>query len=455
MNSTRWRWVFLIALITGVFHLLFYAVWVPPWQFPDEPRHFEYARLIYELKRPLGWDDGDPTLEAAIIRSMAQFDFWRFGFAVGGYVQHRDQVFAEIWTSGYQNVLFHPPLYYALVGTITGFLPRSAMVTQLFLLRLLSVVFGTLNLLLIGLVGVVLGGWRRGASLLAFAALVPGHMFINASVNNDVLAETFGLLTVLAGLILMRRGIRWETALLLIGSLLLAVYTKRSTVFLIPYGALSLAVAWWNQTSRNESHTWAYVVGGLLLSVGIVIGLGLVAWRWGRVQQINAFLARFSSPSEFVRAWQEAPLALYVTTVFESFWARLGWLNVFMPRWVYTLLWVSTGVAFLGWLLLLNRWWRYSSVAARLTGAVLVVTLLLQWGVVVGKEILYLSGPLRMLPQGRYLYPFMPVYALFYVEGWSEWLQRLRVPPRTVIFAFLSFLSLGAAGILISFYYGG
>ncbi len=455
MNARRWRLIFLIVLVTGFFHLLFYAVWVPPWQFPDEPRHFEYVRLIYEVKRPLGWDDGDPSLEAAIIRSMARFDFWRFGFAVGGYVQHRDQVFAEIWTSAYQNVLFHPPLYYALVGTITGFLPRSAMVSQLFLLRLLSVLLGTLNLLLIGLIGVVLGGWRRGASLAAFAALVPGHVFINASVNNDVLAETLSLLTIWAGLVLMRRGVRWDIVLLLLGFLLLAVYTKRSTVFLIPYGALSVAVGWWNRRSYRITHKWVYLAGGLAFSVGVVLVFGIVAWRWGRVQQITAFLERFSSPSAFVQAWQEAPLRLYVVTVFESFWARLGWLNVFLPRWVYGILWGSTVLSLIGWIPILRRWWRESTSAARLTGMVILVTLLIQWGMVVGKEILYLSGPLRMLPQGRYLYPFMPFYALFYVEGWSEWCRRLSVPSRTVIFGFLSLISLLAAWTLISFYYGG
>lgn len=455
MGLKGWPRVFTIALIVGFFHLLFYAVWVPPWQFPDEPRHFEYVRLIYELKRPLGWDDGDPTLEAAIIRSMARFDFWRFGFAVGGYVQHRDQVFAEIWTSAYQNVLFHPPLYYALVGTMTGFFPRSAMISQLFLLRLLSVGLGVVNLLLIGLTGIVLGGWRRGVGLLAFAALVPGHVFINASVNNDVLAETLSLIVVLAGLLLMKRGLRWGPGMMLVVALALAVYTKRSTVFLIPYAVMAFLVAGWNLRRRRTDRGVVFIGLSVVVALLVLLLMGVVAWRWGRVHQVQSLVLSLLSPESLMERLKHVPFRLYATIVFESFWARLGWLNVFMPRWVYVLLWGMTGLAALGWMPLLRRWWNERVGLSRLAGVVVLLTLLLQWGMVVGKEILYLSGPLRMLPQGRYLYPFMPFYALFYVEGWRVWLRRLRLPAQTTIVIFLSLLALLAMKISISFYYGG
>jgi hypothetical protein len=62
------------------------ALVLPPWQGPDEPKHFEYAGLLVEKRHEL-WSErrlirhpGDisPELQAAIIDSMARHDFWTY-----------------------------------------------------------------------------------------------------------------------------------------------------------------------------------------------------------------------------------------------------------------------------------------------------------------------------------------------------------------------------------------
>ncbi len=451
-----WKHVFLLGIIVGFFHLLFYAVWVPPWQFPDEPRHVEYIRLIHEIGHAPAWSETDPHLEAAIIRSMARYDFWRFGFAIGGYVQHRDQTFAEIWTSAYQNVHFHPPLYYRLMAWLTGDFPLAALESQLFFLRLVSVLIATFSLLIIGLTGWTLGGWRLGVGVLAFAALLPNHIFINASVNNDVLAEFFGVLTVAAGVAVMKRGFRPLPLLLLVGGMALAVLTKRSTVFLLIYVTLSLMVAGWYHHLRGR-YGLLYAFLTVLLAAAVLLLGGWLAWRLGRVEILKYGLRTLARPHVLVERLHQVPWTTYAVVMFESFWARTGWLNIILPSPTYPVLALLTLLAFLGWFPLTRDVWRNGGEVRDLyvaIGLVFLLTVLTQWGMVVGKEILHFGAQLRMIPQGRYLYPFLPAYAIFYVGGWRWWLRRLRFPPITVIVTGMGLFALFVIWHTLEFYYG-
>ncbi len=452
LHESGWQRVFLLAVLVGMVHMLVYAWWTPPWQNPDEPRHYEYVRLIGELGRPPGWNDTDPTLEATTIRSMARFDFWRFGFAVGGYVQHRDQTFAEIWTPGNKNVHIHPPLYYRLMATLTNFLPRQAMVSQLLLLRLLSVVIGTFSLLLIGLTGVALASWKEGAALIIFAALVPGHAAINAAVNNDVLTELFGVLTVAAGVLIMRRGVRPVPLFFLLVGLALAVMTKRSSVFLLAYALLSLLTAIKHYHFRRQPGRWLLFGMGLLLFT--TVAGAWAAWRLGRVGMLAPRLQQLAAWDTLLPLLQQFPCENNLTLLFQSFWARLGWLTVPLPSWAYTLLLLSTLLALFGWAGVLSDWRRLPSEKRALwrdTGLTFVLTLLLQLALTLGKGLVYVGT----VAQGRYIYPFFPAYALFYVHGWGWWARRLRLPPLTSQALFLALVSLLTLAVMIHTYYGG
>ncbi len=451
-----WSHAFFLALIVGIFHLLLYAIWIPPWQFPDEPRHFEYIRLIDAIGHAPAWSETDPRLEATIIRSMARYDFWRFGFAVGSYVAHRDQTFAEVWSPAYRNVHFHPPLYYRLMAWMTGYVPLHALESQLFLLRIISVIIATFSFLLVGMIGYALGGWRLGVGVLAFAALVPNHVFINASVNNDVLTEFFGVLTVAAGVAVMKKGIRpLPVGFLLIG-MSLAVLTKRSAVFLIAYVTFTLLVAGWYHHTRGR-RGFLYALGTVLITAAVFLTGGWLAWRLGRVDLLKQGIKMLMQPQIFTERLHQVPWSEYITVMFESFWGRLGWLNIILPSPTYTVLLLLTVMAFFGWVLRVGTEWRSTLSEQDVDVAIALVfllTMLTQWGMVVGKEILHLGGPLRMVPQGRYLYAFFPAYALFYIQGWRWWLRRLRLPEITIIALGLGFFALFALWHTMEFYYG-
>ncbi len=446
-----------LALVVGVLHLLMYALWVPPWLFPDEPRHFAYVRLVSEHGGPVSSRDIDLSLEATIIHSMARFDFWRFGFVIGGYVQHRDQQFAELWGRQYSNMLYQPPLYYLLAGLTTGFFPRSALLSQLLAVRLLSVVLAAFSLGVIYLTGRALGDAERALGMLIFAALLPGHAFINASVNNDVLAELLALVAVLGGISAVMYGPRPTVLMVTLLSTLAALFTKRTTWFLLLYVPLAFAIAWGRR--RFTQHRPSRLVLGSVVAL-VVLGIPVVAaWRLGVLgiplpKKFGTLLAQ----GAFWESARALPLQRHLTFLFQSFWGRFGWLNVPLPAWTYTVLLAATLAAGVAWGCMIwdvARGRRTVRPEIKLVGALLFLAVLNQWALVVGKEIVYAFFGGESVPQGRYLYPLLSVYALFYVEGWRWWLRRMRLRPLPVITAFMLALSWLALWILARFYYGG
>ena len=74
LTQTR-RWLLLVFLI-GSIHAGAYALFVPLWQAPDEPGHFEAACLLSQVKRPLTGDDLSLPLQRDILANLAQHEFW-------------------------------------------------------------------------------------------------------------------------------------------------------------------------------------------------------------------------------------------------------------------------------------------------------------------------------------------------------------------------------------------
>ena len=108
-----------ISLVQG----FIYSALIPPWQAPDEPRHFEYVRLLYEKRRLVGWGDVTPSVEQEIIASMDRHDFWRFGIIHAQVFPSEGlpQSFKDVWTPGVSHELHQPPLAYLVYATVLPF----------------------------------------------------------------------------------------------------------------------------------------------------------------------------------------------------------------------------------------------------------------------------------------------------------------------------------------------
>jgi hypothetical protein len=232
-----------LALITTVIllalaHGIAYALLIPPWQAPDEPRLFEYVALTATLGRIPTANDRDLELEQAITGSLERHNFWQWvGRSAPSGLQNLNEVGAYVPMP--RQVGGDPPLYFALAALALRPALGWPIEQQLYLLRLLNVLL---------LPGVVWFAWNmfrdphRGQAqrpaptplivvapaLCIFIALHPMFIAASAQVGNDGLANLVGAALCWAILGQVGQPLTFRGMLLIGGLLLVGLFTKRT-----------------------------------------------------------------------------------------------------------------------------------------------------------------------------------------------------------------------------------
>lgn len=479
----------LLALLQG----MAYALLTPPWQAPDEPQHMQYILLVMEGVRELTphTAHANEKLVERVHSSLIEQRFWFF--RAHDVPPSEPQYFAAY---------HHPPLYYLTASLILAPLRTADLRLQLYGVRFLSVLLSTSALL------VTWGMARRlfpedplvVFTTTAFAALLPMHSFIGASVNNDVLAELIGSLAILLCVDLGMRGASLPRLLALALVNVLAFLTKRTLLFVLP---LSILVCIWALVRwLKERCSRSQILAGLLLTLlllGILQdkGVGLArliggesrswsfrGWVLARRAPHRVFLPYVADESlppptllERGAAWVLRRISVWTARdrtllaasenaltvralishlgiTFASFWGNFGWLNVPLSLGWYLLLVVAVALSFLGLILLTARLARGRRrwAASRWRGFIVVL-------VAAGLCLTQLLLPMvaRGKPQqARYLLPALPAFALLLVLGWlnvvpSRWRRSI------AYFILLGFVVLNSVSLfhtLIPFYYG-
>lgn len=227
---------------------LFYSSVTPPWQAPDEHAHYEYAALMGELRRVPTLDDIRQDVQAEVTASMFEFDFWRLiqrepvesppvGFyRAGDLAEYPATHVIDNQYIYYPQVGDEPPTYYILPALLYGLSTGQSSTYRLYLMRLASVVFW------VGTGGAVwcASRWlfpdQRELSLavLTVVACNPMLSHIGTVLSNDGLTVLWSTLALGAAVLVLRRGLAWQRVLALSSAIVLAVATKKSSLWLVP-----------------------------------------------------------------------------------------------------------------------------------------------------------------------------------------------------------------------------
>jgi 4-amino-4-deoxy-L-arabinose transferase-like glycosyltransferase len=455
-RSLPWL-LFVLAFV----HQVVWAHIIPPWQGPDEPRHFERLAQI-----AAGIEPGEPAalaLQGAIIDSMLQQRFWRYGYAITPFDPARPpRVLDDIWP-GYAHEAHQMPLYYALAAGIVRAAGGRDLAVQVGWVRLFSALLGA---------GVVLLAWasartlfpeRPGLALLISlsVALLPMHAFANATINNDNLAAFFTALQVFLAARALRFGLRWGEGLGMVACAGLAVITKR-TGFIAPALLLAtLAGVVWGRL-RLSRRALAIIAG--IAAATLIVACALrqtllaaVAGLWAGFFHLPADVLEHLLNGDYALALLKTPYPYYTRIVFESFWARFGWLNVRLPDLWYVALGgvclaAGAGLVWLG----VRVWRRRAGLQPYQVRGLLVfiVTATLAYIIIIGKEVLFLSYLAGVVPQGRYLFPVVIPLMTLIVVGLDAWVPARFKRPAGVVAALASagFEAICIFGYILPYY---
>ena len=424
------RWPLLLILIAYLVVGGLYAARVPAWQAPDEPAHYNYIRQLAEGNLPV----------------MVQGDYDE------SYLNEiKDAKFApEFSVADIEYEDWQPPLYYLLLTPVY-------LVTDgaLLPLRLASLLIGA---------GVILLAYKTARLLFpqaawvawstaVFVALIPQHVAILASVNNDSLSE---LLIAL----LLYLTLRWVTPnsirkagddrrwLIVLGLVLGLGFLTKATVYLMaPVLAAVLLWQYWGTWQRLFQATVllfapAFLLGALWWVRNILVYGGLDIL--GKAAHDTVVIGQPRTVDWIGSYGLMETVERFLQTTFNSFWGQFGWMAVPMQAEVYWLLLALCGAAVLG--LLLSRFTTTQIPAqfrSRLPVLILWLTFLLTLAIHVGYNFTFVQH------QGRYLFPALIPIALGLSLGLGTWLLLVERPFHREQPLLVNFFPLGMGAALL------
>ena len=405
-----------LAIILAVYFVLavLYAWYTPLWQAPDEPAHYNYVRYVVETGSLPFLHPGDYDQDYLdVIKS------------------HRFPPEMSIDSIRYEG--HQPPLYYLLAAPLLLITQGMGYEIQVLALRLFSVFLGA---------GVISFIWASARHLFpdklllatlaaGFAAFLPMHLAMMASINNDALAELIIVLGVYRLLVHLQYPRAGFSAWLLTGIVVgLGLLTKFQAYILLPLAGSVWLWQIWERRSLGVSIASSLANGLAWLAPALLLPL---PW-WLR----NAVLYGPTDPLGL--NWHDAvvvgqPRTLdwiaahglpayldrYLEFTFKSFWGVFGWLGVFLDGRVYALfalmsLLVGVGLLFQGWRL--RRGVVTLELAQKLGLALLGVQALIVLFTYFWYNLSFVQH------QGRYLFPALTALSIGFALGYAGIISR-------------------------------
>jgi hypothetical protein len=209
------------VLLAGLF-----AYSVPMLAPADEPSHIGYALEVGGGRLPTVDTDvpaGDPRIA---------------GVLFGKDADHHD-----IWTAN------HPPLFYAIsaIPVRLGLRQRPPYLSALRLVRLIPILFAAVAIVLVALLAreLVPGRPQTAVAAAGLAALTPALISASGSFYNDSLAFLSSTATLLAAVVLVRRGPTWQRLAVVTVASVATVLTRTSGLAVVAGAALAGVGAVW------------------------------------------------------------------------------------------------------------------------------------------------------------------------------------------------------------------
>ncbi len=442
-----------------------YAYVTPTLEAPDEIYHYDYIRSLVNTGRP-------PVLQAGEGRGFGHHAplYYAYGALVSFWVGEND---LEEWPArnnpffGYRfgdvgrdnkSLYLHPD--------DDTFGPSDTWL-GIRVVRWASVILGAITVWVVYRVGreVFPGRPEMALGAAGLAAFIPEFLFISGAVNDDNGAALWGALALWAMMRILRKGPTPRRCVGLGLALGLGWLSKLTVVSLVLTAALALFLTAIRHP-QPATHNSRFAICNLQSAICNLLRWGLIVFGVAALL-IVPWLVRqtvlYGDPTGTAREMTEWGLRERPVTLTDlvpdlywlrtSFWGRLGYNQIPLSGWIYTLLDIVSLLALLGLARLTIRHSpftiRHSPFTIRnspftirnLQFAILTASVLLTLGPMIVRRFL------RPMPNfGRYLFPVLPAIAVLFFSGLTAWLPR-RWHRHLALGVTLAMLALGMAGL--------
>ncbi len=323
------RVITLLVLVASAVFGLALVVIIPPWQSPDEPTHFEYAKVL-ALGDPPWSPRSDPGLQEEIIGSLDRHNYWRYLRLEEPTPLPRTFRQTPFLSAAPSQIGKNPPLYYFLASLILRWPAARSLEFELYRLRLFSLFFTLLTVILVaGCAGEVFGRFSPLVpAATAVAAFIPQVLVIGTSVSPDPPINFIGAAVIYLVLRCRKNGFTpLRTALILcfLGLGLMINYKG-----LILLAVLSVVLLLHFLPRRRRAPAPVRAAGGAGLVV-LILAAGYAALVWHFPEVARVFIVRlniFSSTLlDFLHGrtnFRPDYWSWFHGELFKSFWLKYG-----------------------------------------------------------------------------------------------------------------------------------
>lgn len=438
-------------LLIGLFLVvgIAYSLVVPPFETPDEPFHYAFARHIAQ-GNGLPVQSAESTGPWQQEGSQAPLYYLLTGWLTRGIDQGDFAALAmrnpranigDPLYPGNKNFMLYSGRVAPLAGSNLA----------LHLGRWLSLVLAAGTLWFVFLTAELAFPRRNDLPLLAMAlvAAIPQFAFIGASFSNDTLVVAASTVAVywLARLVSRpdARPIRWWEWVVLGVFIGLAVLSKLQALGLVPLAGVAALFLAWQRRDGKLALVAAVGVGVPALAItGWWFARNLVLYGdWSGLGHLMDINGRRGGELDWEDLWPEFRGLRY------SFWGLFGWFNILLPGWFYTLMDVVTVAGAVGAVAALVQRWRTALPPRLRDGSLRVLLLLALWAAIVLGLLVYWTVQATG-SQGRLIFPGLVAFAVLLTLGLDFWLRWLPLLGRRLAWGALFAVLLGMSVLALT-----
>lgn len=338
---------FILAVILAAFFLkgVFIAVVFPIFTGQDEARHYNTVQFLAEPEEKT-WEitkkkyirDKESILDYNFSREIretglaADFDIVRHSlfdtvrFSDGYDGANEAEINSEKWKP--YNYLYPPDtagksLYHILASFIEKLFASQSIFVRFYLIRIFSVLVGTLTILLSYFIAKNVG-FRPQESLIltAIVAFQPKLSIYTTNINYDALLIPLFSLFTYGAILSLKDNLNWKNICLMIAAIVLGFYTKGTALVLLPVFA-GLVLFHLYKKFGKEKNIFSYLSAILLLFIFIFLAFRASGHSLGRLLPFKGNVAETVSSlkSYLDKSLTSGRFGLSSRT----YWGSLGW----------------------------------------------------------------------------------------------------------------------------------
>lgn len=396
---------------------------IPPWQNPDEPRHFTTVRILMRHGAIRSAEMTDPEIEREILASLRRHDWWR--------LYHRPDPdppprrFIEV-QSIEAPVVWGPSAYYHAARWLLRTLRTEDLLTQFYVLRFLSALLGVLTVWCVFRATSLACGRPAPVGVTALLALHPQFLIASTTVGPASLVNLCGALVWWQGTRLLVARPAVMPFLVMWAAVALAFFSLRLGLTLVGAATVLSVLSFW-YWRRRDARLVVTLSWGAAVCAAAAIAVAYFA-RSSVAIIVDYALADFRAPGE---PFDWAYFGRFTRFLFDSSWLVAGWVQYPAPREILNGMLAVVVFAAIG---LVPAVRRPDSGTTRVVLAAAGLLVLLQ---VAAVYLVYFR--LHAGPHGRHLLPVIGPALLLLWAGFLGWWRKPSQPA-----AGLALLTIGA-----------